>query len=98
MKNKKTAFMAVLLYILITSGIWGILTACACSFNRLSPEKIKPASVSLCGDSAEISVLDKSVHLDIKKLKADSKLYYAVYLLSADETRLSALILSSMIN
>lgn len=98
MKNKKTAFMAVLLYILITSGIWGFLTAYACSYNKLSSEKIKPVSVSLCKDSAEISFLDTSCRFDIKKLKAESKLYYAVYLLSADEAKISALIMSSMIN
>ena len=45
MKNKKTALMAVIMYILITSGIWGVLNVYSTSYNKLSPEKIKPVSL-----------------------------------------------------
>ena len=39
MKSKKTAFMAVFMYCLITSGIWGMLIAYTKSYNKLSAEK-----------------------------------------------------------
>lgn len=98
MKNKKTALMAVIMYILITSGIWGVLNVYSTSYNKLSPEKIKPVSLKINSQEAELDILEKSYNIDISKLHSESKIYYAMYLLSCDEARWTSLLLSSMID
>ncbi|MBO5384437.1 MAG: hypothetical protein IKL31_02200 [Ruminococcus sp.] len=98
MKNKKTAFMAVMMYILLTSGVWGILNAYSISYNKLSPKKIKPVSLKVNSQEAEIEILEKSYNLNIKNLQSESKVYYVLYLLSSDEARWTGIFLASVID
>ena len=61
MKSKKTAFMAVFMYCLITSGIWGMLIAYTKSYNKLSAEKIEPVSLTVKSDNAYIKILENKI-------------------------------------
>ena len=94
MKSKKTAFMAVFMYCLITSGIWGMLIAYTKSYNKLSAEKIEPVSLTVKSDNAYIKILENTYSFNIKPFNKESKLYYACYLTSPDEVRWSSVIFS----
>ena len=83
--RKKTAVRAMLVYIVVTAGIWMFLYAYSNSYNKLTEDKIAPASLVVSGESARLTVLDRGVDLDLRALSPDSRLYTALRLLTPDE-------------
>lgn len=93
-KRKKTAVRAIFIYVLLTFGLWMFLNSYTNSYNRLSGEKIVPAGLDLCGDTASIEVLDHEIILDLSVIAPESSLYCGAYLLSPDELRLTCYLIS----
>jgi len=98
MKKNKIAFISVLMYALITSGTWAIISSYTNSYNRMNAEKIKSAALTLKGNTADLKVLKKTISFDIRKIKSESKIYYSLYILSNEELKVSGKIFFSMIN
>ena len=93
-KRKKTAAGAVLIYLLLVGGMWMFINSYTNSFNRLTEEKIVPASLTINAESASVQVLNKSAELDLSPLSPDSKLYCGAYILSPAEIRSAAYLIS----
>lgn len=83
----------MMVYIVLTAGIWMFLFAYTNSYNRLTEDKIVPASIVVMADRAEISVLEHSFEISLDVISPDNKLYLVAYLLSPDELREELLIL-----
>lgn len=92
--NKKNAAGAVLLYLLLASGSWMFVNSYANSFNRLNEEKIVPASMTVNGGVASVSVLGKSRDICLTPSDTDSRYLLAVYLASSDEIRSACYLLA----
>lgn len=88
-KNKKNAVKAVFIYILLTAGLWIFNMSYSNSYNKLTTEKISPASLNLNDETAEMSILKRTFTFDIAGIMPESKLYYVLYLLAPDEMRLT---------
>ena len=93
-KRNKTAAGAVLIYLLLVGGMWMFINSYTNSFNRLTEEKIVPASLTINAESASVQVLNKSAELDLSPLSPDSTLYCGAYILSPDEIRSAAYLIS----
>jgi hypothetical protein len=93
-KKKRTAVRAILLYLILTAGSWMFIKSYTNSYNRLTGENIAPASLDLNGSKASVSVLEHSTEIDLTGIFPESRLYYAAYLLSPDEVRAMAHIIS----
>lgn len=93
-KRKRTAVRAVFIYVLLTCGLWMFLNSYTNSYNRLSRDKIVPAGLDLCGDTASIEVLDHEIRLDLSAIAPESRLYCGAYLISPDELRLMCYLVS----
>ncbi|MBQ8296429.1 MAG: hypothetical protein IJX77_01445 [Ruminococcus sp.] len=94
MKRKRTVIKLIFFYTLLTTGLWMFLMSYANSYNRLTTEKISPASLNLSAETAEMTILENTFHLNIEKFLPESKLYYLLYLVSPDEIRLSSGLIS----
>lgn len=93
-KKKRTAVRVILVYLILTIGSWMFLNSYANSYNRLSDEKIAPASLNLNGGTAEIQILEHTVEFSLSWLDPDSRFYCGAYILSPDELRLTAYLIS----
>lgn len=93
-RKKKSAVRAGFSYLLLTTGLWMFIMSYSNSYNRLSSEKIAPASITLTESSAEMTVLKRSFSMDLSGFLPESKLYCGLYILAPDEMR----ILSSLIS
>lgn len=89
-KKKKTVVRLIFIYLLLTTGIWMFFMSYSNSYNRLSTEKISPASLNLNEQTAEMKILEYTFTIDITKIQPESKLYYVLYLLAPDELKFSA--------
>ncbi len=86
-KKKKTLVKAGFVYLLLTTGLWMFLTSYSNSYNRLSVEKLSPASLILSEDKAQLKILSHEVTFGTESLMPESKLYYVLYVISPDEVR-----------
>lgn len=86
-KRKRTLLRAIFVYMLLMIGSWMFLNSYSNSYNRLSDEKIAPASLNLSGNTAYIELLDHEISFSLSEIAPDSRLYCAAYLLSPDELR-----------
>lgn len=93
-KKKRTAVRVIFLYLLLTVGSWMFLNSYTNSYNRLSEEKIAPASLNIGEDKAAVGLLEHTIEFSTAGIAPDSKLYCAAYLISPDELRLSAYLIS----
>lgn len=93
--NKKTAAGAVLLYLLLAGGSWMFVNSYANSFNRLTEEKIVPASMTVNSGSASVSVLGKSVDISLSASFKESRYLLGAYLAASDDIRSAAYLISS---
>ena len=84
----RVLFRTVFSYILITTGIYMFLLSYSNSYNRLTTEKIAPASLNITGSGAELKIIGHKLTFGIDKLMPDSKIYYVLYILTPDELRL----------
>ncbi len=86
-KKKKSVVKAVFIYLLLTTGIWTFMMSYSNSYNRLTTEKISPASLVVSGDKAEVKILKRTFSLNLEKIMPESKLYFLLYMISPDELR-----------
>lgn len=86
-KNKKPAVMMILMYLIVTTGLWMFLIVYTNSRNKLTAEHIKPISVKVVGDTLDVSVCGASASRSISGLMPESKLYFALYLVTPEELR-----------
>lgn len=97
--NKKIGvFRTALIYIVLTVGIWMFLYSYTNSYNRLTDEKISPASLIVNDDYAELKILDKSCNISLDAVAPESKLYFAAYLFSPDELKGELLLLFKLLS
>lgn len=94
-KNKKTVVKAVFMYVLLTTGLWMFIMSYSNSYNKLTTEKISPASLNLNGETAEMSILRHTFSFDIAGIMPRSKLYYVLYMTAPDEMRLTVRLMCS---
>ena len=64
------------------------LESCSNSYNRMSEEKITPASIVISDKKASVSVLDNEVSFSTEIFSPDSRLYFLTYVLSPDDIKL----------
>ena len=93
-KHKKAAASAVFLYLLLAGGSWMFINSYVNSYNRLSGDKITAASLTVSGGNAGVRILNKSADIDLSPIMPDSKLYCGAYILSPDEIRSAAYLIS----
>ena len=82
------------MYLLLVGGSWMFINSYANSFNRLSTEKIVPASLTIQSGNASLYVLGNSLDIDFPSLNTSSKLCFIAYLASDDEIRSAAYLVS----
>lgn len=87
MKRKKTAVRVVLMYLILTAGMWMFLYSYANSHNRLSDEKILPAALRTYREGFVIEAMGKSVGVKNKLFLPESDFYFAAYMLAPIEVR-----------
>lgn len=85
--NKKTAVKTVIICTILTVGAWMFLYSYANSYNRLTDEKIVPAVINVDENGMELELIGKGFRFDTDCLKAESKLYFILYLIVPIESR-----------
>ncbi len=85
--NKKAAVRITLLYVILTVGFWMFLYSYTNSYNKLTDEKIVPASLEVSVESAELKILNRSFVFSVNAVEPDRKGYLCLYLLTPDELR-----------
>lgn len=85
--KNKMAVRAIFVYIVLTIGLQMFLYAYTNSYNRLTDEKITPASLIINEDSAEFKIMNKSYIFSFDKISPENKAYFIAYLFTPDELR-----------
>ena len=93
-KKKKTALKAVFFYLLLSGGSWMFINSYANSFNQISARRIVPAGLVLKEESASVELLGHSGNFSLSWIYPESRAYCGAYLLSPDEIRAAAYIIS----
>lgn len=88
MKKKKAVVRAVILYFVLTTGIYMFITSYSNSHNRLTLEKTEPAGITLKGSTAQMQILEEEFSINIEAIMPESKLYSSGYMLVPDEVRI----------
>ena len=91
--KKKTAVRAIMLYLILTAGLWMFINSYTNSYNRITGENIAPAGVTLSGGKASVKLLEHDTEIDLGAVSPDNKAFCAAYILSPDELRAAAYIL-----
>jgi len=95
-KKKKSSVRVIILYLILTTGLWMFLMSYSNSYNKLTTEKISPASIVVNKEKVEMTILEKKYEFDIDGIMPESKLYYGLYLAAPDELRLAELLIFLM--
>jgi hypothetical protein len=93
-KRKKAVLRAAFMYLLLSGGSWMFIYSYANTSSRLSGEYIVPAQMVVEEETATVDILGHSACFSISGIAAHSKLYCGAYLLSPDELRLAAYVVS----
>ncbi len=88
--KKKTAVRAIMLYLILTAGLWMFINSYTNSYNRMTGENIAPAGVTLNGGKASVSMLEHDTEIDLDVFSPDNKAFCAAYIISPDELRTAA--------
>lgn len=96
-KKYKTAVKAVMIYLVLTVGLWMFLYSYSNSYNRLSETKISPASFTVGSSTAELDILGQKFSFNLRGVAPESRAYLTAYLLSPDELRAVSLIISAFL-
>lgn len=96
--KKKAAVRITMMYIILTVGFWMFLYSYTNSYNKLTDEKIVPASLEVSVDSAELKILNHSFIFRVDAVEPDSKVYLCLYLLTPDEVRAEILAAYAVLN
>lgn len=86
-KKKKTAVRFILMYVVLTAGLWMFMLSYTNSYNKLTTEKISPAALVLKSETAEMTILEKKYSFSIVSIMPESRLYYILYLSAPEEVR-----------
>ena len=93
-KKKKTVLRAVFMYLLLSGGSWMFIYSYANSCNHMRGEYMVPAQMAVEDERATVDILGHSAEFSISDIAPHSKLYCGAYLLSPDEVRLAAYVVS----
>ncbi|MDE5764343.1 MAG: hypothetical protein K2N49_01220 [Ruminococcus sp.] len=93
-KNKKSAVRCVLVYIIVTVGLLMFLYAYTNSYNKMNPEKIVPAMLTVSAEKAEFEIIGREIEFDLEFFKPESKLFLVLYLMSDIEIRAETAVLT----
>lgn len=93
-KKKKTVLRAVFMYLLLSGGSWMFIYSYANSCNHMRGEYMVPAQMVVEDERATVDILGHSAEFSISDIAPHSKLYCGVYLLSPDDLRLAAYVVS----
>ncbi|MCM1507107.1 MAG: hypothetical protein NC177_08240 [Ruminococcus flavefaciens] len=93
-KAKRKAVRLIFIYLLLTAGAYMFLESCSNSYNRISDEKITPASIVIDGNKASVSVLENKVSFSTEIFSPESRFYFTAYLISPDDVRTMAYCIS----
>lgn len=95
--RKKKAVWAMLSYIVLTAGIWMFLYSYSNSYNRLTEDKITPASLVITENKADLKILSRSFEVSLEGISPENRLYLVLYLLTPDELRAELVLLTGEI-
>lgn len=93
-KKKKAVLRAVFIYLLLSLGSWMFVNSYANSRSRISGRSIVPAQLVIEDGTASVEVLGHGAEFRLSYISPDSRLYCGAYLLSPDEIRLAAYVIS----
>lgn len=93
-KKKKTVLRAVFMYLLLSGGSWMFIYSYANSCNHMRGEYMIPAQMVVEDERATVDILGHSAEFSISDIAPHSKLYCGAYLLSPDDLRLAAYVVS----
>lgn len=93
-KKKKTVLRAVFVYLLLSGGSWMFIYSYANSCNHMRGEYMVPAQMVVEDERATVDILGHSAEFSISDIAPHSKLYCGAYLLSPDDLRLAAYVVS----
>lgn len=93
-KKKKAALRAAFLYLLLSFGSWMFINSYANSYNRINSESIVPAGLVISDGKAELDILGHRAEFGTSGIAPASKAYCGAYLLSPDEIRAAAYVIS----
>ena len=93
-KKKITVLRAVFMYLLLSGGSWMFIYSYANSCNHMRGEYMVPAQMVVEDERATVDILGHSAKFSISDIAPHSKLYCGAYLLSPDDLRLAAYVVS----
>ena len=93
-KKKKTVLRAAFMYLLLSGGSWMFIYSYANSCNHMRGEYMVPAQMVVDDERATVDILGHSAEFSISDIAPHSKLYCGAYLLSPDDLRLAAYVVS----
>ncbi|MBR1429872.1 hypothetical protein [Ruminococcus sp.] len=93
-KKKKTVLRAAFMYLLLSGGSWMFIYSYANSCNHMRGEYMVPAQMVVEDERATVDILGHSAEFSISDIAPHSKLYCGAYLLSPDDLRLAAYVVS----
>ncbi len=88
MKGIKNMVRGVLVYLILTMGIWMFLYSYANSYNRLTDEKIPAAEILTDKGSMTMRGAGMSYNISTEIFSAESDFYFAAYMFIPTELRL----------
>lgn len=62
-KTKRAAILAVCIYIMVNSFVWGLMKAYINSYNSVNHEKLAMAQINDSSDGKEISIMGNSFYI-----------------------------------
>ena len=77
----------IFIYLLLTAGVHMFLESCCNSYNRMSEEKITPASIVISEKKASVSILESKMSFSTEMFSPESKFYLMAYLIVPDDVR-----------
>lgn len=87
MTGKKKTVIMVLVYLIMTVGLWMFLYSYANSYNRLTDEKIESARLTVSEDRAELELIGEKFVFEQEILPENSKAYFIIYVFTPVELR-----------
>ena len=87
-KRQKNMVRGVLVYLILTMGLWMFVYSYANSYNRLTDEKIPAAEFIMNENNAEIRAVGRKFNIDTGILAYESDFYFASYMLVPLELKL----------
>lgn len=87
MTSKKNMVRWVLMYLILTIGMWMFLYSYSNSYNKMNDEKIPAAAVTVDQEGASVQLIGRSFRLETDMFSAESDLYFVAYMLMPAECR-----------